>query len=76
MIRNRLKEFREMQGWTQGELAERAGVSLPIVVRLETVEGYAPMLDTVERICRVFNKLPIERMFWIDYAASRDEVAV
>lgn len=73
MIRNRVREFRDLQGWTQPELAERAGVSLPIIVRLETVEGYAPKLDTAERLCRVFNELPLERMFYIDYTALRSE---
>lgn len=70
MIRNRMKEFRERQGWTQGDLAERANVSLPIIVRLETIEGYAPKMDTAERICRVFNELAIERMFWFDYGPT------
>ena len=74
MIRNKVREFREMHGYTQPQLAEKSGVGLQTIVNLETVEGYAPRMDTAERICRAFNSIPIERMFWIDYADTREAV--
>lgn len=72
MIRNRLKEFRELHGYSQRELARMAGVSEFTVVKLETIEGYTVSLSNAERICRVFNELALERMFWIDYSPEEN----
>lgn len=38
----RLRKFRDDRGWTQAELAERAGVSKPYVSELESGAGRRP----------------------------------
>ncbi len=60
-MKNRLRELRAERQWTQGELAERLGVSRQTVNAIE-VEKYDPSLPLAFRISRVF-QLPIERIF-------------
>jgi len=45
-----IRKRREQMRLTQGELAERAGLSLPAVQCIETHQRY-PTMNTVERIC-------------------------
>ncbi|MCR6686137.1 MAG: helix-turn-helix transcriptional regulator [Pseudoxanthomonas sp.] len=61
MMRNRLRELREDQGWSQGELAERLEVSRQTVNALETGK-YDPSLPLAFRIARLF-ALRIEDVF-------------
>ena len=75
MIRNRLKEFRELHGYSQRELARLAGVSEPTVVKLETIQGYTVSMANAERLCKVFSQMPLERLFWIDYGESTRSLA-
>ncbi len=51
----RLKALREEEGWTQRELAERAGFSQPFIARLES-GTQQPSWDTV---CRLADTLKI-----------------
>ncbi|KAF1696185.1 MULTISPECIES: helix-turn-helix transcriptional regulator [Pseudoxanthomonas] len=60
-MRNRLRELREDQGWSQGELAERLEVSRQTVNALETGK-YDPSLPLAFRIARLF-ALRIEDVF-------------
>ena len=60
-MRNRLRELREDQGWSQGELAERLEVSRQTVNALETGK-YDPSLPLAFRIARLFG-LRIEDVF-------------
>ena len=54
-MNNRLRELRELHGWSQGELAERLDVSRQTVNALETGK-YDPSLPLAFRIPRLFRK--------------------
>lgn len=50
-IAQRVREAREGQGWTQEELAEKAGIARPNIARLE--RGlHIPTLTTLEKVAR------------------------
>ncbi|QNP41971.1 helix-turn-helix transcriptional regulator [Lysobacter solisilvae (ex Woo and Kim 2020)] len=65
-MNNRLRELREQQGWSQGELAERLEVSRQTINALETGK-YDPSLPLAFRIARLFAQ-PIESVFLPDEA--------
>jgi putative transcriptional regulator len=65
-MNNRLRELRELHGWSQGELAERLDVSRQTVNALETGK-YDPSLPLAFRIARLFRKR-IEDLFLPDEA--------
>jgi putative transcriptional regulator len=65
-VKNRLRELRAGRSWSQGELAERLGVSRQTVNSIET-EKYDPSLPLAFRISRLL-KLPIEEIFSEDVA--------
>lgn len=67
-MRNRLKQLREIQGWSQGALADRLGVSRQTVNALETGR-YDPSLPLAFRIARLFAE-PIEMIFLPDDEAG------
>jgi putative transcriptional regulator len=58
---SRVRELREAQGWSQGELAERLAVSRQTVNAIETGK-YDPSLPLAFRIARLFVQ-PIEAIF-------------
>ncbi len=58
---NRLRELRAVRGWSQGDLAEKLGVSRQSVNALETGK-YDPSLPLAFRIARLF-EAPIEDIF-------------
>jgi putative transcriptional regulator len=60
-VKNRLKVLRAERGWTQADLAERAGVSRQTINAVET-EKYEPSLGLAFVLARLFD-LPIERIF-------------
>lgn len=60
-VKNRLKVLRAERDWSQGDLAERLGVSRQSVNALETGK-YDPSLPLAFRIARLFG-LPIEQIF-------------
>lgn len=60
-MNNRVRALREAEGWSQGELAERLGVSRQTVNAIETGK-YDPSLPLAFRIGRLFGK-PIESVF-------------
>ena len=53
-MNNRMRELREAQGWSQGELADRLEVSRQTVNALETGK-YDPSLPLAFRIARLFD---------------------
>jgi putative transcriptional regulator len=63
-MNNRLRELRDGQGWSQGELAEQLEVSRQTVNALETGK-YDPSLPLAFRIARLFG-LRIEDVFLPD----------
>lgn len=60
-MKNRLRELRAEQQWSQGELAEKLGVSRQTINAIET-EKYDPSLPLAFKISLLF-KQPLERIF-------------
>jgi putative transcriptional regulator len=60
-MESRVRELREEQGWSQGELAERLAVSRQTINAIETGK-YDPSLPLAFRIARLFHE-PIESIF-------------
>lgn len=58
---SRVRELRESQGWSQGDLAEHLAVSRQTVNAIETGK-YDPSLPLAFRISRLFRK-SIESIF-------------
>lgn len=52
-IGRRVKELRGERGWTQAELAERAGLKFQAVSRLER-GGQSPTITTLQKIADAF----------------------
>lgn len=60
-LENRLKHYREEQGWSQGELARRLGVSRQTINAVET-DKYDPSLPLALRMARLF-KVAVPDLF-------------
>jgi putative transcriptional regulator len=60
-VKNRLKELRAAQNWSQGDLATRLDVSRQTINAIDN-SRYDPSLPLAFQIARVF-KLPIEAIF-------------
>lgn len=60
-MENRVKDFREEQGWSQGELARRLGVSRQTVNAVET-DKYDPSLPLALRMAKLF-AVPVTALF-------------
>lgn len=52
-MENRIRDYREGMGWSQGELARRLGVSRQTVNAVET-EKYDPSLPLALRMAKLF----------------------
>ena len=60
-MKNRLRELRTTKEWSQGDLADKLGVSRQTVNAIET-ERYDPSLPLAFKVAHLF-KLPIEEIF-------------
>jgi putative transcriptional regulator len=60
-VKNRLRVLRAEQSWSQGDLAERLGVSRQTVNAIETGK-YDPSLPLAFRMARLF-RMRIEEIF-------------
>jgi putative transcriptional regulator len=60
-MKNRLRELRAERQWSQGELAEKLGVSRQTINAIET-EKYDPSLPLAFKIGHLF-KQPLEQIF-------------
>lgn len=60
-MKNRLRELRAAKQWSQGDLAEKLGVSRQTINAIET-EKYDPSLPLAFKIAKLF-KQPIEEIF-------------
>jgi len=60
-VKNRVRERREAQGWSQGELADRLEVSRQTINAIETGK-YDPSLPLAFKLARLFAE-PIETLF-------------
>ena len=63
-MKNQLRELRAAREWSQGELADKLGVSRQTVNAIET-EKYDPSLPLAFKLARLF-KRPIEEIFSVD----------
>lgn len=60
-MKNQLRELRELRDWSQGELADKLGVSRQTINAIET-EKYDPSLPLAFKVARLFRQ-PIEKVF-------------
>jgi len=60
-MKNIIRERREIQGWSQAELAERLAVSRQTINAIETGK-YDPSLPLAFKLARLFAS-PIETLF-------------
>ena len=60
-MKNNLRELRTLKQWSQGDLAEKLGVSRQTINAIET-EKYDPSLPLAFKIARLF-KQSIEEIF-------------
>lgn len=60
-MKNQLRELREAKQWSQGELAEKLGVSRQTINAIET-EKYDPSLPLAFKAAKLFKRL-IEDIF-------------
>jgi putative transcriptional regulator len=60
-MENRVREWREQAGWSQGELARRLGVSRQTVNAVET-DKYDPSLPLALRLAKLFGQ-PVDQLF-------------
>ena len=60
-MKNQLRELRTAKEWSQGELADKLGVSRQTINAIET-EKYDPSLPLAFKVAKLF-KLPIEKIF-------------
>ncbi len=60
-MKNLIRERREIQGWSQAELAERLAVSRQTINAIETGK-YDPSLPLAFKLARLF-AAPIETLF-------------
>jgi putative transcriptional regulator len=63
-VKSRVRQLRDLYGWSQAELAERLDVSRQTVNAIET-EKYDPSIKLAFKISRLF-ELPIEAIFTED----------
>ena len=63
-MKTQLRELRSTKNWSQGDLAEKLGVSRQTINAIET-EKYDPSLPLAFKIARLFKK-PIEEIFEAD----------
>jgi putative transcriptional regulator len=63
-MKNGLRELRAERQWSQGDLAEKLGVSRQTINAIET-EKYDPSLPLAFKIARLFRK-PLEEIFKAD----------
>ena len=68
-MENRVKAFREDNGWSQGELARRLGVSRQTINAVET-DKYDPSLPLALRMAKLF-AVPVDQLF-IDHWNGSD----
>jgi putative transcriptional regulator len=69
-MENRVREWREQVGWSQGELARRLGVSRQTVNAVET-DRYDPSLPLALRLAKLFGQ-PVDQLFLDDWEPDHD----
>jgi len=64
ILKNRLKEYRSVRGWSQARLAEEAGVSRNTISSIETLE-YCPSAKLAKILCIVL-ECGFDDLFYFD----------
>ena len=64
MLRNRVKELRARFGFSQGELAERVGVTRQTIGFIEKGE-FSPSITLSLKIAREF-EITVDQLFWLE----------
>ena len=54
----RIKELREVKGWSQAELARQSGVRQPTISRLEARQSDSVSLSNLERLAKALGCEP------------------
>lgn len=70
IVRTQVRLIREDRGWSQEELAEKAGISFPTINRIENLQitSFAPKIGTLLKIAAAFDCALIVRFeAWSDY---------
>ncbi|MFN6935650.1 MAG: helix-turn-helix transcriptional regulator [Tsuneonella sp.] len=67
---NRLRDYREGKGWSQGELARRLGVSRQTINAVET-DKYDPSLPLALRMAKLFG-VAVPDLFMDDWEPNDD----
>ena len=70
-MNNRLKDYREAKGWSQGELARRLGVSRQTINAVET-DKYDPSLPLALRMAKLFG-VNVPELFIDDWEPKGEE---
>lgn len=65
---NRLRSERQARGWSQDELAERAGLHQPDVSGYE--RGVFPTVENIDRLASAFDVAPDEIFRWLREPAA------
>jgi putative transcriptional regulator len=64
VVLNRVRELRELQGWTQQELADAVGVSRQSINSIER-QRYVPSLPLALLFARMFS-VPVDVIFTLE----------
>lgn len=62
-MENRLKQFREEKGWSQGELSEKSGVSRITINGIESGRVQVAKTDTLTKIADALGKTVTDVFF-------------
>lgn len=60
MIKNRLKEYRELRGISQEELSKQTGLSRTTISKIENDEEVNVTIKTIAKIAEVLDAAPSE----------------
>ena len=72
IINTSIKRLRKLHGLTQEQFAEKAGISVDGLRKLEK-NSYAPKSDTIDKICNTFHISPFDLLI---EQQSDDEISV
>jgi transcriptional regulator with XRE-family HTH domain len=61
-LAERLRIYRRRHAWTQGELAEKAGVGITTIARIETRDITDPRVSTVRKLADALGITPEDLM--------------
>lgn len=63
-MKNKVRELRQVRGWTQQELGARVGTSRQAIIAIENGR-FDPSLPLALRLSRLL-EMPIEQLFFLD----------